>query len=72
MEKEGSVFSSSTLGVARRRMNVDVCSPIIKADIGSPYKQGRKSAKYKREQESLQNIANGKQATMLEFTPRKK
>ena len=42
----------------------------VKPDVGSPNGRGRKSSKKTRELESLQNIADGCQATILDFTPK--
>ena len=47
-------------------------SPKVKADVGFLSKVGRKTLKNLREMESMQNIANGKEVTILEFTPKKK
>ena len=43
----------------------------VKPDVGSPDKPGRRSTKSTRELESMQNIADGRQATILDFTPKK-
>ena len=45
--------------------------PKLKPNVGTPEKLGRKTSKKTRESESLQNIANGKQETILDFTPKK-
>lgn len=42
----------------------------VKPDVGSPEGCGRRSSKKTRELESLQNIADSCQATILDFTPK--
>lgn len=42
----------------------------VKLDVGSSNVCGRKSSKKTRELESLQNIFDGCQATILDFTPK--
>lgn len=60
------------LGVAIQRSKLEIGPIKLKLDVGTPKKPGRKTSKNKREIESLQNIANAKQATILDFTPKKK
>ena len=43
----------------------------VKPDVGSLDKPGRKKSQKTRELESLQNIADGRQATIMDFTPKK-
>ena len=43
----------------------------VKPDVGPPEKSGRRTIKKTRELESMQNIADGRQATILDFTPKK-
>ena len=43
----------------------------MKLNVGTPEKLGRESSRKTRELESLQNIADGRQATILDFTPKK-
>jgi len=43
----------------------------VQPDVGSPDKTGRKSTKKTRELENMQNIADGRQTTILVFTPKK-
>ena len=43
----------------------------VKPDVGPPEKAGRRTTKKTRELESMQNIADGRQATILDFTPKK-
>ena len=42
----------------------------VKPDVGSPDGRGRKSSMKTRELESLQNIADGCQATILDYNPK--
>lgn len=49
---------------------MEIGSLKLKPNFGAPEKPGRKSTRKKRESENLQNIANGKQATILDFTPK--
>ena len=43
----------------------------VKLDVGTPDKPGIRSSRKTRELESMQNIVDGRQATILEFTPKK-
>ena len=43
----------------------------VKPDVGPPEKFGRRTTKKTRESESMQNIADGRQETNLDFTPKK-
>ena len=43
----------------------------VKPDVGPPEKSGRRTIKKTRELESMHNIADGRQATILDFTPKK-
>ena len=43
----------------------------VKPNLGTLEKPGRRSSRKTRELESLQNIIDGRQATILGFTPRK-
>ena len=63
------------------KMNPNVSTPVksgkkvdqqskVKPDVGSLDGRGRRSSKKTRELESLQNIADGCQATILDFTPK--
>ena len=61
---------STPKGVETRTSKMDQQAK-VKPYVGTPKKPGRRSSRKARELESMQTIADGKQATLLEFTPKK-
>lgn len=49
---------------------MEIGSLKLKLNVGTQEKHSRKSTRKTRESKSLQNIANGKWATILDFTPK--
>ena len=62
--------SSAPKGVETRSSKMEQQGK-VKPNVGTPEKPGRRSSGKARELESMQNIADGRQATMLDFTPSK-
>ena len=57
-------------GVETRSSKLDQKAK-VKPNVGTPDKPGKRSSRKARELESMQNIVDGRQATLLEFTPKK-
>lgn len=49
---------------------MEIGSLKLKLNVGTPEKLGRKTTRKTRESESLHNVADGKHATILDFTPK--
>lgn len=54
-----------------RRRKIEIGSLKLKPNVGTLEKPGRKTTRKTRESESLHNIVDGKQETIMDFTPKK-